>query len=243
MPRFPYHSHPKRWASSCRALSISFFAYHGLKDFSKKNFYELAHSLPLRGGTSHFWREAEGVDPYKYEGRKAGKLKSRGRLIEDFHTKVKIRFIDESPSQRSNRRRKTSEEEGDPCLADSGESREEMQGHVDYKREEEMPGEQEKKMLGGEGESELEKKKKKRGWRIVQENQARSGRKQLIFTPKEIYFKVRVRVRREGGGDLNQGGGEEEESVRVHEAVFVLVFFFNVRWGGGYRLGECLYGD
>ncbi|PHJ15089.1 hypothetical protein CSUI_011100 [Cystoisospora suis] len=190
LPRFPYHSHPKRWAPSCRSLSISFFAYHGLRDFSKKNFYELIHSLPLRGGTSHFWREAESADPYKYEGRKAGKLKSRGRLIEDFNTKVKIRFTGQSPSHTSRSRRNNQEES--LCLVERHESekREERKDHVaDTKREEEIKtqgDDQQKKRLVEE-----ENEKKKREWQIIQENKPRAGRKQLIFTPKEIYFKVR----------------------------------------------------
>ncbi|KFH07508.1 hypothetical protein TGVAND_236520 [Toxoplasma gondii VAND] len=134
-PRFLLHSHPKRWAPR-RDLSFAFFAFHGLKPFAEKNLYELMHSLPLRGASSFFWREADS-DPWKHLGRKANRLQARG---------VRTQPACDSEVQASG---EAGNEAADhkPAGASTGDASQPPQG--------------------------------------------RGGRKQLVFSPREIYYKRR----------------------------------------------------
>lgn len=79
VPRFPDHTHPKRWAP-LQELSIAFFAFHANKWAFERNLYETMHTLPLRGAGSFFWRDGS-QDAWKRGGRKAGRLKARGIRI------------------------------------------------------------------------------------------------------------------------------------------------------------------
>ncbi|PFH37214.1 hypothetical protein BESB_036720 [Besnoitia besnoiti] len=137
VPRFPLHSHPKRWASR-HELSFAFFAFHGLKSGAERNLYELMHSLPLRGASSWFWREAD-ADPWKHAGRKASRLQARG-----------VRTVDTPEEVES--------AEQEACSA-------EVPGHT-----------QDETSTGAE---------------VCRRRLPKAARKQLIFSPNEIYYKHR----------------------------------------------------
>ncbi|CBZ54629.1 conserved hypothetical protein [Neospora caninum Liverpool] len=137
VPRFLLHSHPKRWTSR-RQLSFAFFAFHGLKPFAERNLYELMHSLPLRGASSFFWREADS-DPWKHLGRKANRMQARG-------VRTHAASGDTDPQ------------------AESGEDRNEASDHTHC------------------GAPAVD---------AYQPRLERAGRKQLVFSPREIYYKRR----------------------------------------------------